>query len=580
MKTALVKKGTVLFFVFFLSIFFLFASKNFEMSEIEVAELPTDLYSTILSTVEDVFLVAPSNDDCVNAILVPVNEKITCTLTASGSLIDATLSTTVQPSCHPTKYSKDIWFKFVATGPIHQVKILDVNKVNYSIYGAVYDRTCNSIDSKSVACFNVSNFTNNPLVLKNLVIGRTYFIRIAITDNSDYDFKVCVSTAPPAIRVSPSGEQYTVEQLVKDILVQSGCDLVSNIKYQAGDGKNKVNTLGYFNSNGADFPFEEGIVLSTNAVEYIPGPYRGFEAPKERVPFWIGDPDLNKVIDQVGGVGFGSQKAVAVLEFDFVPIKDSLKFEYLFVSDSYHKNCSVVCQPGGALFAAWLTDITSGVGQNLALVPGTTQPIALSTIRDSNKSGAACASFNPQYYWQHFDNNQQDPLGAPVNYAGMTVPMSSEMVYVKPGNKYRIKLAIADFCGFYADASSVFFNARSFNLGTPSLGDDLVIEGGSALCPGETMVLKADLNPNDYVIQWTKDGVDLVGENGPTLTISSKGLYGVNLDYKYVNCYLEVDPIQVEYFDDIIIEKPPLNLVQCKSPTATTLFNLESSMKG
>lgn len=108
----------------------------------------------------------------------------------------------------------------------------------------------------------------------------------------------------------------------------------------------------------------------------------------------------------------------------------------------------------------------------------------------------------------------------------------------------------------------------------------MVIEGGNALCPGETMVLKADLNPNDYVIQWTKDGMDLVGENGPTLTVNSKGLYGVKLDYKNVACYLEVDPIQVEYFDEIIIEKPPLNLVQCKSPTATTLFNLESSMKG
>src|SRR5690606_40151898 len=126
------------------------------------------------------------------------------------------------------------------------------------------------------------------------------------------------------------GEKYSVEELINDVLINSNCDLVSNVRYQAGDGTNGMNTLAYFNRGDSDFPFEEGIVLATHGSEYIAGPYRGFEAFKPRIPFWTGDPDLNEVIDQVGGAGFGSEKAVAVLEFDFIPVKDSIKFEYLF----------------------------------------------------------------------------------------------------------------------------------------------------------------------------------------------------------------------------------------------------------
>lgn len=159
--------------------------------------------------------------------------------------------------------------------------------------------------------------------------------------------------------------------MVKNVLIGSECDLVSNVRYQAGDGRNKINSLAYFNKGNSDFPFEKGIVIATHSVQQVAGPYKGFESPKDRIPFWTGDPDLNDVISNIGGTGFGSEKAVAVLEFDFIPIKDSINFEYLFVSDSFNAGCAVVCQPGGALFAAWLTEIETGVGQNLALVPGT-----------------------------------------------------------------------------------------------------------------------------------------------------------------------------------------------------------------
>ncbi|SFJ84751.1 choice-of-anchor L domain-containing protein, partial [Myroides guanonis] len=576
MKIALVKKGLALFVIFLASIFLMYGSQKIAFMDKASAEI-----STITSAFESILFAAPDNDDCSSALELSINPTLTCVAMTQATFVGATLSTQVKPACAGAM-TKDIWFEFTATATSHRISMEDFGAITFTAYVAVYDKTCGAMTSATKECFTLSNSnTGKQKVLEKLVIGRKYYVRIGVAGTAEFAFKVCLATIPPPLKVSPSGEMYSVEGLVKDVLVKSGCNLVSNVTYQVGDGSAKtksVNTFGYFNKNGSDFPFEEGVVLSTSEVQFVPGPYRNGDKGTN-TNRWLGDKDLNDAIADAGG-GISADMRVTQVEFDFIPVKDSLQFEYLFTSNSYDISCGNAGCNNGAMFAAWLIDTTTGIGGNLAKVPGTNKPIALNTIRNATMSGKTCTNENEKYYWKHYSNNQSDPLEASINFVGLTTGLQSLNSKVVPGRKYHIKLAVLDFCTTPDHTSAVFFNARSFDIGTPSLGDNLVIEGGSALCPGETMVLKADLNPNDYVIQWTKDGMDLVGENGPTLTISSKGLYGVNLDYKNVACYLVVDPIQVEYYDEIIIEKPPLNLVQCKSPTATTLFNLESSMKG
>src|SRR5690554_6098952 len=74
-------------------------------------------------------------------------------------------------------------------------------------------------------------------------------------------------------------DSYTAEQLVKDVLVRSKCDLVSNVRYQYCDGSpgsyTDVYPLGYFNRNGSDFPFEDGIIIGTDRSHYFEGPIDG-----------------------------------------------------------------------------------------------------------------------------------------------------------------------------------------------------------------------------------------------------------------------------------------------------------------
>ncbi|MDR0228154.1 MAG: choice-of-anchor J domain-containing protein [Flavobacteriaceae bacterium] len=523
-----------------------------------------------------------TNNACNTAIKLEINTKNECIKQRTISTLDGNPLTSPAPNCfNPFGTNTTIWLEFKATSTSHKLTLNDVislsDQSTPGVNIALFAKDCNNLTTP-MECGGLNDYKSYQKVFSNLIPGQDYLIQMEIFEGHQL-FNVCLTTSNSGgnyLETSESGDKYTVEELVSDVLINSNCNLVSNVRYQAGDGKNTINSLAYFNKGKSDFPFKEGIVLATHAAKYIEGPYQGFESEKIRIPFWKGDPDLNNVIDQIGGAGFGDDKAVAVLEFDFIPVKDSIHFEYIFVSDSFNKGCSVVCQPGGALFAAWLTEIDTGEGQNLALVPGTKSPIAISTIRDSHKSGAACNSVNPQYYDKNYDYNVDDPLDAPVNYTGVTVPMSSETVHVKPGKKYHIKFAIADFCGFLADASAVFFNAGSFDLGNLNLGKDLLVETGNALCGGETKIIKSGVTPEKDVVevQWYKDGEKIPNATNSDYEVTESGKYKVVANYKEIKCEVAGE-IEVEIYPSIKESvNSPQTVVACRFVTEATPIDL------
>lgn len=517
-----------------------------------------------------------NNNDCDGAINLPVNTSSSCEQIVSSSFYGATNSTIDEPasSCQPhTLPKKDVWFKFTALSEIQLLSITDIisfsGQSTPTIYASLYDaQPCIALTpTSSLLCFQFNSSIREKL-FTNLIVGQQYYLRLAITTtNADAIFNLCMTSSEfGAIEVSPSGQKYTVDELVKNVLISSQCDLVSNVKFQAGDGQNTVNAFGYFNKQNADFPFEEGIVLATGDVKHIPGPhiYTGLNDNRSKIPVWTGDPDLNKIIDDLGGKSFGKNKSVSVLEFDFIPINDSISFEYLFASQSYHKDCiSYACTEGGALFAAWLIDLETGEGQNLALLPGTNSPIALSTIRDTDKSGAACESRNKEYYGKHYTNGVNSLLDAPFNFAGSTIAMTSNKVSVNSCKKYKIKLAIADFCPSVGHTSAVFFNAGSFNLGNINLGEDLLIENNTAMCPGSTTLLNSKLSTgcaDNAVINWFKDGALIQGQNQSTLEINSAGDYKVQIELPDLNCS-SIGTIKVEMYPNLKDIIQPANTI-------------------
>src|SRR5690606_22107832 len=69
-------------------------------------------------------------------------------------------------------------------------------------------------------------------------------------------------------------ENQTVEQLVQDVLIDNACANVSNISVN-GLAINAGTSIGYFSAGTSNFPFADGIILSTGLAASAPGPNSG-----------------------------------------------------------------------------------------------------------------------------------------------------------------------------------------------------------------------------------------------------------------------------------------------------------------
>ncbi|TDS51430.1 choice-of-anchor J domain-containing protein, partial [Myroides indicus] len=520
-----------------------------------------------------------ANDDCVGAINIPVNDTMECVESVSGTLYGSTVSSTAMASCMYS-VTGDVWFEFTATASLHQLSVSDIVALTDSYTPtmsiAVYDQPCGSITNTSIFCRSI--YQDTDVALNNLTPGQKYYVRIGVsyTDYTDVIFKLCIGTPEDTpLVVSPSGDEYTVEELVKDVLINSNCDLVSNISYQIGDGSpatQAYNAIGYFNKDNSTFPFEEGIVLATNEVGYVAGPFMDTQGTNRNR--WVGDKDINDAINDAGGKPSGvTDMLVTQLEFDFIPVKDSIKFDYLFASNSYINGCTYSCA-NGSLFAAWLVDLTTGEGQNLAKIKGTNTPISLYTIWDNEKiTGTSCSSY-PELFWANYTSGISKPIEAPINFAGSTVAMSSETVHVVAGRKYHIKLAIMDFCPNHS--SAVFFNAGSFDLGNLDLGANLLVETGNALCGGECVTINSGLTSEDVQIQWYKDGEIIPGATEQEYEACESGTYKVIGRYPAINCEVQGEKV-IEIYPAIskVVHKP-IEFETCRYSLNERIVDLSS----
>ena len=280
----------------------------------------------------------------------------------------------------------------------------------------------------------------------------------------------------------------TPTQLVQDVLLGQGV-VVSNITY-TGDPMQ----IGYFNAANAVFPISEGIVMASGDVNDIPATGGTFASTIVGVG---GDADLDVVSSA------GTNDAV-VLEFDFVPTGDSIKFDYIFGSEEYPEfvnagfNDVFVFIISGPGFAG---PFANG-GENIALIPGTVTPVTIDNVNDG---------LNSQYY---VDNTSGGANG--VVYDGYTVTLTA-LAAVTCGEEYHLKFAIAD-AGDSSFDSGVFLEARSFNSNAVEVnistisGDSAIVEG----CTSATIDFRRPSADTLYLIDvYTSgnaiNGVDYTG---------------------------------------------------------------------
>ena len=86
-------------------------------------------------------------------------------------------------------------------------------------------------------------------------------------------------------------DTYTAQQLVQNVLVgNSTCANVSNFSVTGDAFSGIQNSYGYFNAGTSNFPFSEGIVLSTGKAASAVGPNNSILS--QGGTNWPGDPDL------------------------------------------------------------------------------------------------------------------------------------------------------------------------------------------------------------------------------------------------------------------------------------------------
>jgi len=149
-------------------------------------------------------------------------------------------------------------------------------------------------------------------------------------------------------------------------------------------------------------------------------------------------------------------KDAAVLEFDFTPVSDTVKFRYVFGSDEYAEWVNSSFNDVFGFFVSGMNPSGGNyVNQNIALIPGTTTPVSINNVNNGTSNTGPCT--NCAYY----TNNTG---GFFIEYDGLTVVLTA-WLKVLPCFPYHIKIAIAD-AGDESLDSGVFLEANSFMSST------------------------------------------------------------------------------------------------------------------
>lgn len=364
-----------------------------------------------------------------------------------------------------------------------------------------------------------------------------------------------------AITVNTS--TYTVPQLVNDVLINSPCITATNITWSTGTNFGSSNGIGYFTNTNPNFPMTSGVILSTGDVMAAPGPNTTIQSAGNSA--WTGDASLEATL-AAAGIPMVSTNATT-LEFEFVPLSPHFDFNFLFASEEYG---NFQCQFSDA-FAFLLTNMSTGVTTNLAVVPATTDPISVVSIRD-NDYNSACPSANANYFGTY--NGGSNAAGSATNFNGQTVVMNASSV-LTPGVQYKIKLVIADR-GDYQGDSAIFLASNSFNIGQNVLGNGYTIANNNAICFGGTQLLDTGLDPALYTFVWKRNNVVIAGQTGPTYLVTQPGTYSVTYTNIAFPCQTITNTVVVEYYPQYITPNP-INLYKCNNGSSTYVYDLTTN---
>lgn len=229
-------------------------------------------------------------------------------------------------------------------------------------------------------------------------------------------FKGCLA----ALALAPIGAQAitvqsygTVENLISALLAP-GFTLVPG---SASVSENTPDMIGYFSGGAASVGFDQGVLLTTGSIANAPGPNNSGSAS-----------------------GFGSQSSIS---FSFVANSPGISWNYVFASEEYEE---FVNSQFNDFFSLSVN------GTNIALIPGTGDPVAINSVNQF---------LNSEYYRSNTDG------AIDLQYDGLTTVLKASLDNLTVGDEYTISFLISD-------------------VGDSSLDSGVFIESGSVSFDGAT----------------------------------------------------------------------------------------------
>lgn len=268
-----------------------------------------------------------------------------------------------------------------------------------------------------------------------------------------------------------------------------------------------------FTANGTNLGITDGVMLCTGPANLMVGPN---SLPDAGLGMGLpGNPYLDSIANVITA-------DACVLEFDFVSQSAMVSFRYVFGSEEFPE---YVCSDFNDLFAF----LISGPGifgtLNMALIPGTSTPVAINAVNGgvvgaSGYPGPHCVLTNTGLYT---DNTN----GATIELDGFTILMTARAI-VQPCQTYHLRIMIADALDDIYD-SGVFLEAGSLvSIPTINAGADQTI------CSDDSVMI--GLSPiAGYTYSWTpSSGLNNPNISNPTVHLTNNGIAPISYAYTLV----------------------------------------------
>lgn len=216
---------------------------------------------------------------------------------------------------------------------------------------------------------------------------------------------------------------------------------ISNLVVARGQSEQ----YGVFSNGKAILSVDSGVFLNTGNLGTLQGANHVADYSFNTKVVYS-DPDLTRISPQ-------AKYDPALIEFDIVPQGDRLNFVFAFGSEEYPE---YVCSRFNDAFGLFVSGPGLNGVQNAAFMPDAHDPIAVnyvnSGVRGQFADGAGCNLNNAKY----FVDNGNGGGSTLTQLDGFTRPLTASIAGLQPGQRYRVKLALAD-AGDPAYDSGAFF---------------------------------------------------------------------------------------------------------------------------